>query len=290
MTKPTKAPFPYFGAKTRAATEIWRRIGSVRTYVEPFAGSAAVFLAQPPDVHVGMHVLNDANGFVANVWRAIKHDPEAVAAHADWPAFEIDMRARELALRAAEDDLLDALKKDPDYFSAKLAGWWVWGQSVSIMGDWMTGRNPSTSKPSGGPSGVHSRDGMQRIHDASKRLATARVLCGDWSRVVTNASMRLYGAAKAGVVLDPPYGDASRHKECYGKHDSITVSNDVREWAIEHGTDPRLRIALCGYAGEHDMPSDWSFYSWSTGSAVNRGSGVQNGDRERVWFSPHCLR
>jgi site-specific DNA-adenine methylase len=41
-----KAPFPYFGGKSRIAAEVWRRFGDVKTYVEPFCGSCAVLLAR----------------------------------------------------------------------------------------------------------------------------------------------------------------------------------------------------------------------------------------------------
>ncbi len=42
-----KAPFPYFGGKSRVADEVWRRFGNPKTYVEPFCGSCAVLLARP---------------------------------------------------------------------------------------------------------------------------------------------------------------------------------------------------------------------------------------------------
>lgn len=47
--------------------------------------------------------------------------------------------------------------------------------------------------------------------------------------------------------------------------------------------DPDLRIALCGFDGEHDMPDEWRCATWqSTSSAKSR-------HQERIWFSPHCL-
>ena len=33
------APFPWFGGKRKVAPEVWRRLGDVALYVEPFAGS-----------------------------------------------------------------------------------------------------------------------------------------------------------------------------------------------------------------------------------------------------------
>lgn len=46
--------------------------------------------------------------------------------------------------------------------------------------------------------------------------------------------------------------------------DSFGVAHEVREWAVAHGEDERYRIALCGYDGEHDMPSTWSEFAWKT--------------------------
>lgn len=72
-----KAPFPWFGGKTRAASLIWERFGNVPNYVEPFAGSMATLLQRP---HApGVETINDRDTYVANFWRTLEHDPEAVA-------------------------------------------------------------------------------------------------------------------------------------------------------------------------------------------------------------------
>lgn len=42
-----RAPFPWFGGKSRAAPLVWSALGDVANYVEPFAGSLAVLLARP---------------------------------------------------------------------------------------------------------------------------------------------------------------------------------------------------------------------------------------------------
>jgi hypothetical protein len=71
----------------------------------------------------------------------------------------------------------------------------------------------------------------------------------------------------------------------------LTVAHDVREWAIANGDNPKLRIALCGYEGEHDMPSNWQCIAWkATGGYGNLSKkGNDNCRKERIWFSPHCL-
>ena len=83
------APFPWFGGKSRAASLIWERLGDVPNYVEPFFGSGAVLLNRPTDP--GIETVNDKDGFVANTWRAIAADPDAVAHWADWPVNENDL-------------------------------------------------------------------------------------------------------------------------------------------------------------------------------------------------------
>ena len=42
-----KAPFPYFGGKSRFAKDVWMRFGKLDRYIEPFAGSLAILLANP---------------------------------------------------------------------------------------------------------------------------------------------------------------------------------------------------------------------------------------------------
>jgi hypothetical protein len=94
-----------------------------------------------------------------------------------------------------------------------------------------------------------------------------------------------------GVFLDPPYADtADRQSDLY-RVDSEDVAHAVRDWAVANGDNPLLRIALCGYEGEHEIPASWSVHSWSAGE----GFGAQakerseNGKRERIWFSPSSL-
>ena len=74
------APFPYFGGKSKVADPVWRAFGTVSNYVEPFFGSGAVLLARPMPIN-GPETINDFDGMVANFWRALQADPEAVA---DW--------------------------------------------------------------------------------------------------------------------------------------------------------------------------------------------------------------
>jgi len=122
------------------------------------------------------------------------------------------------------------------------------------------------------------------------RLRFVRVCCGDWSRVCGETPTVHNGVT--GVLLDPPYADTAGRSEVYSVDDT-QVAHAVREWAIERGDDPRMRIALCGYEGEHVMPDSWECVAWKARGGYGSQSdkrGRANAERERIWFSPHCLK
>ena len=120
-----KTPFPWFGGKSKAASFIWSRLGSnIGNYVEPFLGSAAVYLNRPKEFD-GWATLNDLDGNIANFWRAMQTDPEAVAEAADWPVNECDLHAKHLWLVRNAAQLVSRLMADPEYFEARTAGWWA---------------------------------------------------------------------------------------------------------------------------------------------------------------------
>ena len=107
-----------------------------------------------------------------------------------------------------------------------------------------------------------------------------------------------------GVFLDPPYDLEIVNGKEYGRdgatptdalynHYDPKVSTAVRAWAIENSENPLLRIALCGYEGEHNIPGSWECVPWKNrGGYASQGStkAKENSTRERIWFSPACLR
>jgi site-specific DNA-adenine methylase len=123
------------------------------------------------------------------------------------------------------------------------------------------------------------------------RLRRVRVCCGDWSRVLTRTPTIYIGTTA--VLLDPPYGAAADREADIYAHDDLQVAGLVREWAIENGENDKFRIALCGYDGEHDMPDDWECVAWKANGGYGNqyaGRGRANAGRERIWFSPHCVK
>lgn len=124
----------------------------------------------------------------------------------------------------------------------------------------------------------------------SERLRYVRVCSGNWSRVCGPSVTFKHGLTA--VFLDPPYGEAARRQGgLYRVDDSSKLSAQVREWAIEAGKRRDMRIALCGYADEHEMPPDWTVYAWDAGAGFGGQAKerTNNGKRERIWYSPACL-
>lgn len=61
--------------------------------------------------------------------------------------------------------------------------------------------------------------------------------------------------------------------------------------AITNGENSLLRIALCGYTGEHVMPDLWQCVAWTCQKGYeSKKQAVEDRSRERIWFSPHCLK
>lgn len=320
------APFPWFGGKRRVADVVWQRFGDVPNYVEPFFGSGAVLLNRPETHRNSKETINDKDGYVSNFWRAVQHDPEQTAFYADNPVNENDLHARHSWLVGQRDTLTARLEGDAEFYDAKIAGWWVWGICCWIGSGFCSGDGPWVVDPdsrqlvhlgdngqeiAGGEpeardegvsrkrprlsgwsdTGVNTRADLVAWFNAlAERLRYVRVCSGDWSRVCGPSVTFKHGTTA--VFLDPPY-DQELRADLYRVE--MPTASAVREWAIENGKNPEMRIALCGYEGEHKMPDDWEVYEWkSAGGFGSQGDeesrGKANRDKERIWFSPACLK
>ena len=305
------APFPYFGGKSLACETVWAALGDPENYVEPFAGSAAMLLGRP---NVGkVETMNDADGLVANFWRAVSLDAGEVAKHTDWPTNEADLFARHSWLVRHAPGLLERLHADPDYYDAKAAGWWCWGSCNWIGSGWCSGTGPwvhdgeklvdARQLPHLGNAGRGVNRKLPHLGNAGRgrtayifewfdalmqRTRNVRVAVGDWQRVLTESVTTRHGMT--GVFLDPPYTKGAVDYAAGGVGGDL--ADKVRAWCAENGQDPKLRIVLCGHAGEHDglLASGWHLRAWTArkGYAVT-DEAVKNSASETLWCSPHCV-
>jgi DNA adenine methylase len=315
------APFPYFGGKRSIAQDVWARLGSPKQYIEPFCGSAAMLLAAPEPA--SLEVVNDANGFIANFWRAVKHQPDAVAGWADYPVSHIDLGARHRWLMEQRHAL--AQLHDPNWpGDAKVAGWWLWGQCAWIGSGWCewTGQVPHASDAG---MGIQAAGKVPHASDAGRGIQAAGKVphAGNAGRGI-QAAGKVPHASNAGMgeLLTSGGRTAQRWlreladrlervrvvhgdwERCLNHHYGATdtavfldppydgyeglyraesVTARVVEWAREHA---HLRIALCGHVGDYDLPG-WAAQEWSRGRLTYGGN--KTTEAECVWYSPACL-
>jgi len=317
MSEPLRFPAPYFGGKSEVAADVWAALGQPKHYIEPFLGSGAALLARPryrPGVHV--ETVNDADGLLSNVWRALQFQPDETARWCDWPVNHVDLMARKKEIIKNEDRLVAAMTDDPKFCDPVIAGYWIWAASCWI-GSGLTrpGQIPHVSD---GGKGVHALGQIPHVSDGGKgdvpdvrepyntnlwtwfrrlsdRLRYVRVVCGDWTRVCGGDWQDKIG--DVGIFFDPPYGtEATRDPGIYAK-DSLTVAGEVRAWCLDRGDRSSYRIVLAGYYEEHEslLAHGWTVKTWKAqGGYANAATGddetqgQRNRHREALFFSPHC--
>jgi len=300
-----KAPFPYFGGKRRLAGKVWDRLGDPMVYAEPFLGSAAVLLARPGFARCRTlrELVCDRNGLVVNFWRAVKLDPEGVAAHVDNPLFQPDLTAWNRKLIEWADGNADRLSNDVDYHDVEAAGRWAWGQIIFLGAGWCArtasgGVGDKRTKPR--PGGLLSKNVMSgertiigeitRLHE---RFRDVVVVSSSWENCVTPAFIdggeNIRGRkVSVGVFLDPPYRRDTRVDNIYAtdraeKESARCVATESYEWAVENGNT--YRIAYCCQVDDFPVPEGWTF---ETGPMI--GHRKDRSERtDMVMFSPTCV-
>ena len=314
------APFPYFGGKRSVTETVWQRLGSPAQYIEPFCGSAAMLLAAPKAA--SLEVICDGSGFIANFWRAVKHQPAEVAEWADYPVSHIDLGARHRWLMEQRARVGEYLQDCDWPGDAKVAGWWLWGQCCWIGSGWCdwARRQRGHGHPGGLGQVPHASDagmGIQAVgkvphaSDAGRGIqAVGKVPhasdAGRGDTLLTSAGRAawvwLHKIADRLERVRVVHGDWSRClNNHFGGNDTAVfldppyrayeklygvaapVADAVEAWARENA---HLRIALCGHRGDYDLP-DWDAVEWSRGKMTY--SGAKTTDSECVWYSPACL-
>ncbi len=215
-----KAPFPYFGGKSRIAALVWERLGNVDNYCEPFFGSGAVLWLRrdPPKIET----VNDADCYVANFWRATQQAPDAVADFADGPVNEADLHARHRWLVLSDDAAAfrQLMRSDPDYFDPKVAGWWCWGLCCWIGSGWCThpeweGRGSAFAGDGeyGAGQGVNKEmpDGKKPRFDGGYRQYGHGVHAKGEKRVNLSGGSPGSGALETGIHSNGPSDESAGH-------------------------------------------------------------------------------
>ena len=204
VTEP-RAPFPYFGGKRNAAQLVWDALGDPAHYVEPFCGSCAMLLARPAEHRGRVETVNDADGMLVNVWRAIRNAPDEVAHDCAIPVMECELHARLATTKAhMTPDFLSWIEGDERHFDAHLAANWLYCTCASIGSPWnedgpwrvVDGHLVKSAKGNAGR-GINRK--LPHIGDAG---------CG------INRELPRIGDAGCGINRELPHlGDAGQGKE-----------------------------------------------------------------------------
>lgn len=208
-----RAPFNYFGSKAGIAHEVWTRLGNPRVYIEPFAGSAAVLLARPGGAPppADLEIVNDADGHISNVWRAIQAHPDDLVDVMTTGAREVDLHARAAVALERTTDLVSRLEGDPHFCDVELASWWLAGARHTLPGNFLkagpwhrergdggtwrlvrgeSGCGISRSRAMDNASfGGPNREPERWLQLLAERLQRVQVFCGDWTRVLSPYSL-----------------------------------------------------------------------------------------------------
>ena len=229
------APFPYAGGKRRWAAEVWEYLGDDHraSYAEPFFGSGAMLLAAPV-VHK-KEIVCDTNGFIANFWRALRADPDAVAYYADWPKVHQDLHARHIWLMKWGAEHAELIHNDCDFYDAKAAGYWAWGQSCWIGAGWCIGEAGDSIPKTADHGAVKGRVSDSRPSNLG-RGATADRLVYEVEPFVTKRGEKrvrdgipYLGRCAQGVNIDRPVGDVQDTRPMVGARTGVDVERPVQQ-------------------------------------------------------------
>lgn len=283
-----KAPFPWFGGKTLAAPLIWRAFGNTPNYVEPFAGSLATLLARPHAPKV--ETVNDKDGFIANFWRAIKHDPEAVARYCDEPVNEADLHAKHRWLVMKGVPLLERLIDDPEWFDPKIAGWWCWGVCTWIGNGWChkdervqkQKRRPELNAANGrgvhakakaGPIAVPQYRQLPKVGTPGHGIHAPTIVAPPKGKMPRNAR-----GATGIVAVAPPAGKKPVTHRNKGRRDLRKKIRTVLGAALAHTVRRRYiksagcHLLLLTLHRQRGAPKDTSLVEGSRAATLGRGS------------------
>lgn len=274
--------FPYFGGKGKCAEIVDILIGDVSCYIEPFAGSAAVFWGRRESKR---EILNDLDGYITNFYRAVRNEPEKVYRLAEWPSSELDLRARHQVIIDSRKTLEDKLIDDPDWFDEKLAGWWWWGISSWFGQGWGWRNGKTRPHIDRSLKGVH-RTSLEEVKQAAERLSNTTLLCGDFERAMTPAILKRFPTV--GIFLDPPYSvSTGRKANLYAKDSEASADLNAQQWAVDHGES--CKIVFAGYAAALLDDAGWDQRQWDAPQGMSYSESNNNKEKETLWISPSII-
>lgn len=318
--------FPYFGSKEKISRLIFEYSSNIlgeppKQIVDPFCGSLGTWLDWP---NQPIFKINDANGYIVNFWRAVKHAPNEIANAIGYPYSIVDLSAQNEAMIRDEANLLASLRADPDYYSLRHAVAFVRYSCCSVMFGGFRAKASFRQRPTG-LCGVdcNPHDTMRKT---SKLLEKAMIFCTeDFSSVVSPAQTCWLGATL--IFLDPPYDnadycyDSSNTAKGKNKRDvkkakkaklegqalddttqgkNPSIATQVLDWCIKFNDDPKRKknysggktntvVALCCYSNDNAkvlLDHGWHQMNWHQSLGFFGANRGKDNKETIYWSSP----
>jgi hypothetical protein len=92
---------------------------------------------------------------------------------------------------------------------------------------------------------------------------------------LTDAEVKVSGRQSVCALIDPPY---RKNAKMYADGADAFDYDALIKRCNELGEMENVRVALCGYSDDYDMPDDWRIEEWAE----------TQGGVETIWFSPGC--
>lgn len=245
-----KTPITYYGGKQKMVPFIIPRIQPHNSYIEPFAGGAAVFFAKEPS---RIEVLNDTNKVLMNFYRV---------AHKNFAALEqevkLTLHSRDLHRKAW------VIYNNPDMFDEVKRAWALWvlsSQSFSAKLNGAWGYDKDKNKCV-----IIVNGKKERFTDALvKRLQNVQIECTDALYIIESRDRK-----DAFFYIDPPYIDT----DC-GHYDGYSLQD--YENLLKALTKVKGKFLLSSFPTpvlqEYAKRYKWNMFSIEQNTTVNTKSG-----------------
>lgn len=262
---PGASPVKWFGGKSVLAARIAAMLPTHITYVEPFAGSAAVLFAKHQSP---VEVINDADGDLMRFWRVLRDHPDELARRLALTPYS---RAEWNTSGEPTDDKVEAARRFfvlcQQTFNARGRGGWAYCRSETDRGvaanvsRWWTA--------------------LGRLAPAAARLAGVQLEHDDWV-------LERFDAPGTCYYLDPPYHPETRKSGRYAHELTDRDHDDLVQCLLSiRGT-----ALLSGYAHPAYDPLEragWARIDWPVVARAANRAGREAAQRvESLWIHPRA--
>lgn len=214
----------YAGSKWNMSQKIIDLMPEHKAYVEPYAGSLAVFFNKDKDI---LETINDIDGRLVNMYEQMRNNPEELARVCDFTLY---------SRKEFENSLLVSNNPMEDARRMMVRCWFAIGGMVTRDS---FKRNISWN----GPYNTYEwGDVPNRIFEASKRLKDAQIECKDALDLIQENNRK-----EILIYADPPYmGKVRTSKQYVNEYTEeqyinlLEVLNDHKGPAILSGYETKL--------------------------------------------------